>query len=297
MKKILIADKIVIKPFESLQKKFFTVIYKPGISNEDILLNYNDSDILIIRSIRKLNSAFLNNCNFKTIATVSRGTDHIDVSSAIKNKIKILHCKNGNADSAAELTLGLLIAVSKNIIYSDSLVRKNKFSNYDFIRCELKNKNIGIIGFGEIGSRVGKFCKILGMNVLVNDINKKLKLRYKTFKFVSLKYLLQNSDFISLHIPAENNYNFFDKNKIELIKKGSSIINTSRGEVIDEFSLIKNLKSGKILSAALDVFKNEPNINKEFFKLKNVILTNHIAGKTPESALKMSIEIADSLKK
>lgn len=297
MKKILIADKIVLKPFESLQKKFFYVIYKPGISNEDILRNYNDCDILIIRSVRKLNSTFLNNCGIKTIATVSRGTDHIDVSTASKNKIKILHCRNGNADSAAEMTLALILSLSKNIIHSDSITKKNNFLNYDFFRCELKNKTIGIIGFGEIGSRVGKLCKSFGMKILVHDINKKLKSKYKSFKFVNLYFLLSHSDYITLHIPAENNLNFFDESKMRHLKKNVVLVNTSRGEVIDESSLIKNLKSGKIFSAALDVFKNEPNINKEFLKLKNVILTNHIAGKTPESALKMSIEIADSIKK
>ncbi|HRE41500.1 MAG TPA: NAD(P)-dependent oxidoreductase [Ignavibacteria bacterium] len=297
MKKILIADKIDLTHVNKLQKKYFTIKTEFGISNEKILKSYNDFEILIIRSIRNLDANFINKCNFKIIATVSRGTDHINVNSAKKKNIKIIHCKNGNADSVAEFTIGSILSLSKNILLSDSLVRKNKFTDYNFKRTELKNKTLGIIGFGEIGSRVGKVCKALGMKIIVYDKDSKVKLKNKNFKFVTLNFLLRNSDFVTIHIPLEKNINFLNEEKISILKSGISLINTSRGEVINETALIKKLKTGEIHSAALDVFKNEPKINQEFLKLKNVILTNHIAGKTPEAAQKMSFEIINQLQK
>ncbi|HEX2788661.1 MAG TPA: NAD(P)-dependent oxidoreductase [Ignavibacteria bacterium] len=291
MIKILIADKINLTHLPLFPKNKFHITAFDNIPNSEIIKKYNDYDVLVIRSIRKIGKKFLSKAKFKIIATVSRGTDHIDVAEAKKQKIKVLNIERGNSLAAAEHTLALLLAVSKNIIFSNKCVRENRFTAYDYERFELEGKTIGIIGFGSIGSLVGKYCKALGMKILVNDTDKKVIVKNKNFKFVSLDYLLEASDIITVHIPLENNKNFLSKDKLRKLKPSAILINTSRGEVLDESFLIKLLKAKKIKSAALDVFKNEPLINKQFYGLPNVLLTNHIAGKTTESSSKMTKEI------
>lgn len=294
MVKILIADKINSVHLPLFPKNKFHVKISESISNRDILKKYNDYDVLVIRSIRKIDKNFLSKAKFKVIATVSKGTDHIDTSEAAKRKIKILNTDKGNSVSAAEHTLALLLAVSKNLVYSNQCVLKDRFEAYNYERFELQGKTIGIIGFGSVGSLVGKYCKALGMKVLANDIDtidKKIVSKHKKFKFVDINFLLNHSDIITIHIPLENNKNFLSKEKLSKLKPSAIIVNTSRGEVLDENFLIKLLKQKKIKFAALDVFKNEPRINKEFCKLSNVLLTNHIAGKTSESSSKMTKEV------
>lgn len=294
MIRILIADKINLTHLSLLPKNKFHVNISENISNQDILKNYNEYDVLIIRSIRKIDKSFISKAGFKIIATVSKGTDHIDITEANKRKIKILNTDKGNSVAAAEHTLALLLAVSKNLVYSNQCVVKNRFEIYDYERFELQAKTIGIIGFGSVGSLVGKYCKALGMKIIANDINtidKKFASKNKKFKFVDINFLLTHSDIVTIHIPLENNKNFLSKEKLSKLKPSAIIVNTSRGEVLDEKFLIKLLKQKKIKFAALDVFKNEPRINREFCKLHNVLLTNHIAGKTYESSSKMTKEI------
>lgn len=210
----------------------------------------------------------------------------------MKKGIKIINSESGNTRAAAELTLGIILNILKNINYSDKLVRNGRFGFYDFPRSELKDKTVGIIGFGRVGSLTGKLIRSFGSKIISNDIKRSVREKYRHYNFRSIEYLLKNSDIITVHIPLnKKNENFIDAGKINKMRNGVIFINTSRGGVIDEDSLITNLKSGKIGYAGLDVFRNEPDIDKRFLKLDNVILTNHIGGKTPESELKMITEI------
>lgn len=134
--------------------------------------------------------------------------------------------------------------------------------------------------------------------MIANDTKRSVTLKHTDFSFRSLDFLLKKSDIITIHIPLEKkNINFIDGFKIGLMKNGVILINTSRGGVIDEESLIRNLNSRKIRYAGLDVFKNEPCIDKRFLSLKNVLLTNHIGGKTPESLDRMLTEIENKIYK
>lgn len=296
MIKILIADEIDLSGINEFSAKNFFIKCDFGILNSGIIKSYNDYDVLIIRSIRKINKDFLNKTSFKVIATCSKGTDHIDAVTANKNGVIILNADEGNHISAAEHTIALILMIYKNIILSDKLVRNNKFNFYNFERSELFGKSIGIIGFGKVGSYVGKLCKSFGMKVYANDIDKKVKQKNENFIFKSLNYILNNCDVISIHIPmSKKNFQFFSEKKLNLINKGSVLINTSRGGVLDEKYLIKMLKEKKIKYAGLDVYCNEPNIDKSFPGLENTVLTNHIAGKTIESRKKISENIFSQL--
>jgi len=295
--KILIADEIDTTGITLLPKNKFITECRFGISNSEILNSFRDFDILVIRSIRKIDEKFLSESDLKVIATCSKGTDHIDIEYAKKHGIKILNAEDSNNISAAEHTFGLILAIEKQILFSDNLVRKGKFTFYEYERNELKDKKIGIIGFGKVGSYVGKLASAFGMIVYANDTDKKVVNANGNYNFKNVNFIFKNCDIITIHIPlTKENHKFISKEKLSLLNKNSVIVNTSRGNVIDELYLIKLLKSKKIKFAGLDVFSNEPFVNKAFAGLDNVILTNHIAGKTGQSRRKISENIFSQLK-
>ncbi|MDZ4713385.1 MAG: NAD(P)-dependent oxidoreductase [bacterium] len=298
MIKILVADEVDLSGADRLSAKNFSVKTEFGISNDKILNNYRDYDVLVLRSIRKIDKKFLDNCKFRIIATCSKGTDHINVEYALKKGIKVLNADEGNHISAAEHTLSLMLAISKQIVLSDTLVRKDNFAFYDYQRNELFGKAVGIIGFGKVGSYVGKLCKAFGMKVYANDIDQKVKLRNKKIEFKSIDFILKNCKFITVHIPLnKKNLHFISKIFLLKINRQQIFINTSRGDVVDEKWLLKLLKSKKIYYAGLDVFSGEPAVDRGFVGLSNVLLTNHIAGKTVESRRRISESIFSQIEK
>jgi D-3-phosphoglycerate dehydrogenase len=290
--RILIADKIDFSGLKQLPPRHFYVNKNIGISNDTLLKEYGNYDVLVIRSTRKINKSFLEKCSFKIIASCTKGLDHIDLKTAEERKIKIINSESGNTVSAAEHTFALILAIYKKIFISDKLVREGRFGNAEFARNELRGKRIGIVGFGKVGSRVAKYARAFEMQVMANDIDKKVREKNKKYNFYNIKRVISDSDILTIHIPLnDKNRKFVNIEKLELLPENAILINTSRGEVIDEKVLIKQLKSGKLYYAGLDVFENEPSINKAFYKLGNVLLTNHIAGKTEESIKYISNDI------
>ncbi|MBS1516150.1 MAG: hypothetical protein JSS63_14030 [Bacteroidetes bacterium] len=294
--KIVIVDKINLDSLNLFSKNKFEVVCDFGISNEDVLKKYSGYDVLVIRSIRTIDKKFISKCNFKIIATCSRGFDNIDAASAKRKKIRVLNCEKGNAVSAAEHTMGLILCAMKNITFSNELTRSGKFNFYDYNRNELFGKKIGIIGYGNVGSYVGKLCRAFGMKIFANDTDKKVRDKYPQVNFKNLKFILENCDIVTLHIPLdEKNFHFINKEKLKLIGRNTVLINTSRGAVIDEKELVRKLNKSMLRYICLDVFENEPSLNRETLKIKNATLTNHIAGKTEESSAKMVKELFEKI--
>jgi len=298
--KILIADKIDLTHLKILNKKYFGITIKTGMSNSDLLkYSFNKNfNVLLIKSQRKIDKTFLSRCNFEVIGTASKGLNHIDLDYAKKRNIVIINSETGNSLSAAEHTFALILDSIKKTHYSDKLVRQGKFTNWDYERRTLNGKKIGIIGTGKVGLQVAKFSKAFNMEVLANDIDPVVRKINRHLKYYDIKYLLKNSDIITIHIPMnESNKLFINKDSFNLMRKNIIFINTSRGEVVDERCLIKKLKNEKSFFSALDVFENEPKIDKELIKLKNVILTNHVAGKTLEGGQNIGYELFMKIKK
>jgi len=302
--RVLTADKINLDDTGILSTKNFDIQIKYNLDN-DFLLEYLKNEeikdkrirVLIIKSQRKIDKIFLSRCNLEVIATASKGIDHIDYEYAKKMNIKIINSENGNYMAAAEHTLGLIICLSKKIIYSNELVKNNKFAYWDFKRNNLAGKKIGIIGFGKVGSYVGRLAKAFQMEVMANDINYEVVKKNKDFKFYGLEEIFRKCDILTIHIPLnKNNFKFINAKNLALLNKNVIFVNTSRGEVIDEDFLLDLLTKNSSIYAGLDVFCNEPDLNEKFFKLSNVLLTNHIAGKTEESSENIAKEILKKVK-
>lgn len=282
----------------------FKVTFSESLTNSKLLelLSKINSDvqILIIRTVRNYNENDIDNLvmntKVKLICTCSSGFDNIPVDYAKKAGIHSLNVPFGNYISAAEHTFAIILTIVKNISSADKEMKSGVFDFSNYRNTELNGKTIGVIGVGKIGSYVAKLARVFDMNVLGNDINKSKEKKYKWIRFISLRKLLAESDIITVHTPLDNSTkDLININNIGLIKKHAILINCARGKIINEFALLKILSQHRMFYAGIDVFSAEPNFNKRFAKLDNVILTPHLAGKTIESKKRMSVQLAEQI--
>jgi D-3-phosphoglycerate dehydrogenase / 2-oxoglutarate reductase len=223
--------------------------------------------------------------NLKLLCKTGKGVDSINLKMAGKYGVIVTNTAGSNADAVAELAICFMIAANRNIIS-----RHNKIKEGTWVKgvpgFELAGKTIGFLGFGDIAQRTAKRLMNFSVNCLAYDIfpNQKKALELAV-KFVSLEQLLQNVDILSIHLPSlPETYKFLNRDKFALLKPGCKLINTSRGQVIDEDILLESLQNGIISFAALDTFHEEPlPQGSPFLKLDNVLLTPHFAGSTYES--------------
>ncbi|MCL6494246.1 MAG: D-glycerate dehydrogenase [Ignavibacterium sp.] len=229
----------------------------------------------------------------KIIANYAVGFNNIDIDYAKRKGIIVTNTPDVLTDSTADLTMALVLACLRRFNEGEKMMRSNKFKGWRpklLLGYELKNKIFGIVGMGRIGFAVAKRafafgCKIVYYSNHRNDEAEKLF----NAKRISLRTLMKNSDIISLHVPlTSKTKNLLNAELLSLIKPSSVLINTARGEVIDEKYLISLLKQKKIFAAGFDVYENEPNINPELLKLWNAVLLPHLGSATHEARNKMS---------
>ncbi|MDA9828021.1 hydroxyacid dehydrogenase [Flavobacteriaceae bacterium] len=293
---------------KELEKIGFTNYYDfKTIKSE---LKISDFFGIIIRSRISIDKDFIDKCkNLKFIARIGSGIENIDVDYAKQKGIQIISTPEGNSNAVGEHALGMLLSILNNINSSNSEVKKGIWNRESNRGIELKNKTVGLIGYGNTGKSFAK--KLIGfdVNTIFYDIKKIEKDNYANP--VSLNYLKDNSDIISLHISmTEESIGLINKNFIESCAKPFWLINTSRGSCIIINDLVKGLKDGKVLGAGLDVIAFE---KKSFEKLtvnendqsnlnylnssNNVILTPHIAGWTQESKIRLVKIALEKIKK
>ncbi|MCS7114961.1 MAG: phosphoserine phosphatase SerB [Nitrososphaerota archaeon] len=297
--KILICDPIDEEGIELFQKFGFEVVNKPGITFEDLKKEVADCDVLIVRSRTKVTKEIIDfGKNLKVIARAGAGIDNIDVEYAEKKGIKVICASDAVANSVAELTVGLMLSLARQIPRADHEMKNGKWAKNELEGWELRGKTLGIIGFGRIGQRVAQLAKAFGMKILIYDLNKPAEnsLKELNAQLVSLDELLNKSDIITLHVPLTNQtYHMIGRNEIGKMKDGVYVVNTSRGSVIDEKALFDALKTGKIAGAALDVYEKEPPNDRSIVELKNVVCTPHIGAQTLEAQKDTSVDIATKI--
>ncbi|MFA5750816.1 MAG: D-glycerate dehydrogenase [Candidatus Paceibacterota bacterium] len=220
----------------------------------------------------------------KIFANYATGFDNVDLEKAKKYKVVITNAPAPKtAESVAEHTFALMLALVKNITDGDRFVRAGKYKGWMpllFIDNDLIGKNLGLIGAGRIGEKVAQKASALGLKIIYTDIkrNKFLEKKLGAKYYKSFKELLPKADFVSLHAPLlPSTYHLINKNTLKLMKKTAYIVNTSRGPVIDEKALVKALKNKEINGAGLDVYEFEPKVTKDLIKMENTVLTPHIA--------------------
>ena len=226
--------------------------------------------------------------NCKIIANYAVGYNNIDINYAKKKKIIVTNTPDVLTESTADLTMALVLTCARRLIEGENLLRNRKFKGWKpklLLGTELKDKTFGILGAGRIGTAVARRAKSFGTNIIYVDTNRIAKLEKETgARKVSLKYLLENSDILSVHLPLNNKtYHYLSYERLIQLKRNSILINTTRGEIIDEKSLIKLLKLNRLMAVGLDVFENEPNLNPELLKFSNVLVLPHLGSATIEA--------------
>lgn len=231
----------------------------------------------------------------KLFANYASGFDNIEIKEASLRGIKISNAPTPHTSIAvAEHTFALVFALEKRLLEADRFVRNKKYKGWsptNFIGSEISDKTLGLVGAGQIGACVAKIAKSFGMRVVYYDI-KRNDVLGKVGEFVfcdKLDDLLKISDIVSIHTPLnDSTKHLINRQNIFLMKKGSILINTSRGAVVEESALVYALKSGIIKGAGLDVFEFEPEVSKDLLKMENIVLTPHIASATLETRDEMS---------
>lgn len=302
--KIFITRDIPDLAINYLRKKGFHVkVYKSetAIPREKLLKEVVNVDALISLLTDTIDPDLINKMKkCKIVANYAVGYNNIDVGYAKKKNIVVTNTPDVLTDSTADMAIALTLACARNIFQGEELIRENKFLSWHpklLLGMELKNKTFGILGAGRIGTAVAIRAKAFGTRIIYFSTRKNefLEKELKAKK-VSLNNLLKTSDFISINLPLnKKTYHLLDKEKFALMKKSSVIINTARGEIIDENALFDALKRKKIYGAGLDVFENEPKVNKNLLKLKNLIILPHIGSATFEARNEMAMLAAKNV--
>ncbi|MCI2414960.1 MAG: NAD(P)-binding domain-containing protein [Candidatus Aramenus sp.] len=297
--RILITDPIDNYMLDTLKSNGFNVTYLPDIKREELLKVIENYHVIVVRSRTKVDKEIIERGkNLKIIARAGIGLDNIDTDEADKRNIKVVYAPGASTDSAAELTIGLMIAAARNMYTSMSLAKSGIFKKVSGV--ELSGKTIGIIGFGRIGTKVALVAKAMGMNVLAYDVvDVRKRAEEIGARAVTLDELLANSDVISLHVTVGKDAKpILNRQEFEKMKNNVIIVNTSRAVAIDGPALLEYVKKGKVLAYATDVLWNEPPKDEwewELLKHERVIVTTHIGAQTKEAQYRVAVITTQNL--
>jgi D-3-phosphoglycerate dehydrogenase / 2-oxoglutarate reductase len=264
----------------------FDVDYEPKIDRDELLSRVGNYDVVVLRSRTKVDSAVLARATrLKLIARAGSGVDNIDTAVAEARGIGVVSSPESLVESVAEHVMGLMLALARGIPSADAAMKAGRWDKERFVGVELRGKTLGIVGMGRIGRRVGEVARAFGMTLLGYD---SVEVPQETLaslgcRMVDLDTLFASSDFITLHVPltAETKH-LADQRRLSLMKKGAFIVNTARGEVVDEAALTRALEKGEIRGAGLDVFAGEPKVT-EVVTAPNTVTTPHIGGQTEDA--------------
>lgn len=286
-KSVLICDQVAPILNDILQKNGLKITYEPEITPDQIKEKISNFDIVVVRSRTKITKEMIDRATqCKIIARVGVGLDNIDVDAAKVKGIRVINAVEGAMNAVAELVLGLMLSMAREIPRADREIRNGKWLKKELMGSELSGKYLGIVGLGNIGKRLAKLARGLNMNIIGFDV---MPIADDFARDVGLikadiDTLLSSADFISFHVPlTETTHHLVNAKRISTMKKTTYIINTSRGEIIDEDALYDALKEGKIAGAALDVFEKEPAVGNKLTTLPNVVCTPHIGAQTKEA--------------
>lgn len=304
--KVFVTRKIPGDHIERLIKNGFDVeisSFNRPLVSEELLKGILGADAVLSLLSDKIDGDVMDAAgpNLKIISNYAVGFDNINIPDATKRGILVTNTPSDEVNEAvAEHTWALILALARRIVEADEATRHGAYKGWEpdiFLGTNLIGKTLGIIGMGRIGSMVARRAAGYKMNVLYNCRTQDPKVEQELgVKFASLDELLSQSDFVSLHVPlTEETMHMINKTAFAKMKKGSYLINTARGPVVDERDLIDALSSAQIAGAALDVFDNEPNISPELISNQRVITTPHIASATWEARNKMGEQAVDAI--
>ena len=296
---VLICDQVNPTLNDILEKNGLKITYEPEITPEQISEKIENFDVVIVRSRTKLTKDLIEKASkCKIIARVGVGLDNIDQNAAKEKGIRVINAVEGAMNAVAELVIGLMLSLAREIPRADREVRNGNWIKKELMGTELRGKYLGIVGLGNIGKRLGRLARALNMNIIGFDvvpIDDEFSKEVGLMK-TDIDTLLASSDYVSLHVPLlDSTKHMIDSTKMASMKNTARIINTSRGGVIDEEALYEALKNGQLGGAALDVFEVEPATTNKLTALPNFISTPHMGAQTKEAPSLAANVIAEKI--
>lgn len=310
--KVLANDGISKSGIKALEKGGFEVI-TTKVAQEQVsnFINSNNVDVILVRSATKVRKDIIDACpNLKIIGRGGVGMDNIDVEYARSKGVHVINTPASSSESVAELVFAHLFTGVRFLHDSNRNMPLEGDTNFEGLKkayangIELRGKTLGIIGFGRIGQAVAKMALGLGMKVIAADkflSNAEIRVDFYTGQFINvdivtepLEDLFKHSDFITLHVPAQEGY-VIDTDEIAQMKDNVGIVNCARGGVINEVALIEALENDKVLFAGLDVFEKEPTPEIQILMHPRISLTPHIGAATLEAQDRIGTELAEQI--
>jgi D-3-phosphoglycerate dehydrogenase len=297
--KILICDPISSGGLDQLKKlPDLEVDIKADMTPQDLKKVVPNYDIMVVRSKTKVTKEIIQAAdNLKLIIRGGVGIDNIDVNAAKERNIEVANTPEASSISVAELALGLMFALARNITQACQSLKNKKWEKKKLAGVELNDKTLGLIGLGRIGLALATRAQGLNMHTICYDpyIKKEYASKHNV-AMVSLDELLQKSDFISIHTPyTKETENLIDEPQFNKMKKGAFIINTARGGIINEEALYQAIQQGTVAGAAIDAFKVEPPFESPLLSLDQVLPIPHLGAATKEAQSKVSLLVAQKI--
>ena len=296
---VLVCDQVNPILNEILEKNGLQITYEPEITPEQIAEKIANYEVVIVRSRTKITKDLIQRADkCKIIARVGVGLDNIDQEAAKEKNIRVINAVEGAMNAVAELVVGLMLSLAREIPRADREVRNGNWIKKELMGTELRGKYLGIVGLGNIGKRLGRLAKSFNMNIIgfdVMPIDEEFSKEVGLMK-ADLGTLLASADYVSLHVPLlDSTKHMINAENIVTMKNTARIINTSRGGVIDEDALYDALKNGSLGGAALDVFEIEPATSNNLRELPNFISTPHMGAQTKEAQSLAANVIAEKI--
>ena len=296
---IVVADDLPKTALELLKAEGWDVDSKSGRSPEELSRDITEADALVVRSATKVTPEIIAaGKNLKAIARAGTGVDNVNVEAATARGIVVMNAPGANSISVAELAMAQLLSLARKLPAADASMKQGKWDKKSFLGEEIRGKVLGLAGLGRIGQEVARRAQSFEMTVIAHDpfIASNIAAELN-IELVSLDDLCARSDYLSLHMPATpQTRHTFNAERLGKCKKGLKLINTARGELIDEAALVEAIKSGQIGGAALDVYTSEPTTDHALQQLPQVVASPHIAASTREGQELVGVETATALR-
>jgi D-3-phosphoglycerate dehydrogenase len=292
---IVIADSLPESAASPFLERGWTVDARSGRSPADLARDLEHADALIVRSATQVTASLLDAASrLRVIARAGTGVDNVDLDAASGRGVLVLNAAGANSISVAELTLGLMIALARGIPAADASMKQGAWDKKRFTGIELRGKLLGVIGFGRIGREVASRARAFGMDVVAHDpfIGARAA-DAAAIPLLPLEHVLERADFVTLHVPSlPETRHLLNAGRLSSCRRGVRIVNTARGELIDEAALADAIERGHVAGAAVDVFEQEPPPDRRLASLPQVIATPHIAASTREAQELVGVEVA-----
>ena len=295
--KVLVADPVGEEGIDIL-REHAEVDIKPGLKAGELISIIGDYDAIVVRSQTQVTAEVIEaGKKLQIIARAGVGVDNIDIDAATRRGIVVVNTPTGNTTAAAEHTIALMFALARHIAQANTLLKSGEWQRNRFMGVELRNKVLGIVGLGNVGSEVARRARALEMKLLAYDpfVSEDYARNFQV-ELTSFESLLKEADFITIHVPlTKSTSELIGEKELALMKPSVRIINTARGGLIDEEALVKAVKDGKVAGAAFDVFSEEPITSSVLFEEDDIIVTPHLGASTAEAQAMVAEDVAEQI--